>query len=142
MLEDNPDDAALIKTTLKRSGFDFTVKLVSCEEDFVHALDSFAPEFILSDHKLPHFTSIEALKIARRKLPGIPFILVTGTVSEEFAVEIIKSGADDYILKDRLVRLPAAIKFVLQQHKANKEIAAYKYALDQSSIISITDQKE
>jgi len=141
ILEDNPEDAALIKATLKKAGMHFNIKEASSREDFINAIDSFAPEIILSDHQLPQFSSIEALQIARKKLPYVPFILVTGTVCEEFAASIIKEGADDYILKDRMARLPATIEAALNQRKANKEIADYKYALDQAAIVAITDQK-
>ena len=104
-------------------------------------MDSFAPDVIISDHKLPRFYSNQALQIARQKLPYVPFVLVTGTVSEEFAAGIIKEGADDYILKDRMTRLPGAIETAFNQRSAMKEIADYKYALDQTAIVAITDQK-
>ena len=141
ILEDHKDEATLMQLTLKRAGFNFNVKVVSSRKDFIDALDSFVPAIILSDHKLPRFRSNEALKIARQKLPDVVFILVTGTVSEEFAATIIKEGADDYILKDRLARLPAAIEAAVIQRRTSKEIADYKYALDQSAIVAITDQK-
>src|SRR5664279_1609874 len=141
ILEDNADDAALMQVTLKRAGLHFKAKVVSSKKDFTVALDSFAPDVILSDHKLPGFYSNQALKLVREKLPYVPFILVTGTVSEEFAANIIKEGADDYILKDRMARLPAAIEAALNQRKADKEITDYKYALDQSAIVAVTDQK-
>ncbi len=141
ILEDSRDDAALMQVTIKRTGLDFRAKVVNCKKDFVEALDSYSPQVILSDHKLPDFRSNEALKIARQKLPGVAFILVTGTVSEEFAAGIIKEGADDFILKDRMARLPSAVKLALSQRQALKEVTDYKYALDQSAIVAITDQK-
>src|SRR5664279_903238 len=141
ILEDNSDDADLMQLTLRRAGLHFKAKVVSSPEGFTDALDSFRPDVILSDHNLPGFASNQALQIAREKLPFVPFILVTGTVSEEFAASIIKEGADDYILKDRMTRLPAAIETALNQRKADKEIADYKYALDQAAIVAITDQK-
>ncbi len=121
ILEDSRDDAALIQATLKRAGLHFIIKVVAERDGFIDALDSFVPEFILSDHSLPGFSSTQALAIAREKLPHVPFILVTGTVSEEFAANIIKSGADDYILKDRLKRLPVAIGAALKQRRVEKE---------------------
>src|SRR5664279_4182599 len=141
ILEDNSDDADLMQLTLKRAGLHFKAKVVSSPEGFTDALDSFRPDVILSDHNLPGFASNQALEIAREKLAFVAFILVTGTVSEEFASSIIKEGADDYIFKDRIARLPAAIEAALNQRKANKEIADYKYALDQAAIVAITDQK-
>jgi len=141
MLEDSHEDAEIIQRLLKREKMDCEFFLAMDKENFLGALDSFAPEVILSDHSIPQFNSADALTIAREKLPGIPFIMVTGAVSEEFAANIIKQGADDYILKDRMARLPAAIKAALQQRRALKEITDYKYALDQSAIVAITDQK-
>jgi len=69
MLEDRGDDAALMQATLKRSGLDLNIKLVSSRDEFINALDSFIPEIILSDHQIPHFSSTEALQIARQKMP-------------------------------------------------------------------------
>ncbi|HEX2682710.1 MAG TPA: PAS domain S-box protein, partial [Ferruginibacter sp.] len=141
ILEDSPDDAAFMEVTLKRAGLDLNIKIVSSRPEYIKALDSFVPEFILSDHQLPDFISTEALAIARKKYPGVPFILVTGTVSEEFAVEILKAGADDYMLKDRMSRLPLAMEMALKKRKALKELSDYKYALDEFAIVAITDQK-
>jgi PAS domain S-box-containing protein len=120
MLEDSPDDAALIQTTLKRSGHKFNVKVVSERDEFIDALDSFHPEFILSDHRLPTFSSVKALEIARQKLPYVPFILITGAVSDEFASSIIKDGADDYLLKSNLNRLPTAIQQAIEKKQTEK----------------------
>jgi CheY-like chemotaxis protein len=78
ILEDSPDDAALMQITLKRAGLKFRAKVVDSRKDFIDALDSFAPDVIISDHKLPRFYSNQALQIAREKLPYTPFILVTG----------------------------------------------------------------
>ncbi|MDB5276448.1 MAG: hypothetical protein JWR61_1403 [Ferruginibacter sp.] len=141
MLEDNPDDAEIIQRLLKKEKIDCEFCLAMDKAKFLQALDDFSPEVILSDHSIPQFNSSDALKIAREKLPGIPFIMVTGAVSEEFAAGIIKQGADDYILKDRMTRLPAAIRTALFQKRATKEITDYKYALDKSAIVAITDKK-
>lgn len=109
MLEDSSSDAALIKNELKKAGIDFTYVVVDKREEFIQALQDFSPNLILSDHSLPQFNSLEALHICQDHKYADPFILVTGAVSEEFAVKIIKEGADDYILKDNLSRLPSAI---------------------------------
>jgi PAS domain S-box-containing protein len=141
ILEDSASDAELIQRLLKKEKTNYEFNLAMSKEKFLKALDEFSPDVILSDNSLPQFNSAEALKITRQRRPYIPFILVTGTVSEEFAATIIKSGADDYILKDRMARLPAAIEAALKKRRAEKEITDYRYALDESSIVAITDQK-
>ena len=109
MLEDVQDDVGLIERILKKQGIPFVSRRVDTRDEFVEALKDFHPDVILSDHALPQFNSIEALKICQKQSLHIPFILVTGTVSEEFAVSCLKQGADDYVLKSNLVRLPSAI---------------------------------
>jgi signal transduction histidine kinase len=115
MLEDMPDDAGLIERTLTKQQLQFVGKRVDTKEEFVDALNAFVPDVILSDHVLPQFNSLEALSICQRAGLNIPFILVTGTVSEEFAVNCMKQGADDYVLKSNLIRLPSAIQNALRQ---------------------------
>jgi signal transduction histidine kinase len=109
ILEDNPNDAGLTLRALKMSELKYEYRLADNKTDYIKALEEFQPDVILSDHSLPSFTSEEALPIARQLCKKSVFILVTGTVSEEFAVNIIKAGADDYILKSSLMRLPSAI---------------------------------
>jgi signal transduction histidine kinase len=110
LLEDCVDDVGLIDRQLKKEGILFHYKCVDSKDEFIDGLHSFKPDIILSDHSLPQFNSMEALEISRKQgFRHIPFILVTGTVSEEFAVSILKKGASDYILKSNLVKLPTAI---------------------------------
>lgn len=115
MLEDLQDDVGLIERTLNKQGLSFITKRVDTKEEFSEALVSFNPDVILSDHALPQFNSLEALIICQDQGMHVPFILVTGTVSEEFAVSCLKQGADDYVLKSNLVRLPSAIQNALRQ---------------------------
>lgn len=117
MLEDVEDDAGLIVRSIKKGGIDFEMKRVDTRDEFIDAIRHFRPDVILSDHSLPQFNSIEALKICRRVNLPAPFILVTGTVSEEFAVSCLKQGADDYVLKSNLTRLPSAIENALSQRE-------------------------
>jgi signal transduction histidine kinase len=109
ILEDNPGDAGLTLRALKTSGLKFEHRLTDNRTDYIVALQAFKPDVILSDHSLPSFTSEEALPLARAMCKRSAFILVTGTVSEEFAVKILKAGADDYVLKSSLTRLSSAI---------------------------------
>lgn len=141
ILEDSPVDAEIIRRLLAKEITSCKIHLAINKVTFIKALDEFVPDVILSDHSLPKFNSTDALTVARQKLRDVPFIMVTGTVSEEFAVTIIKMGADDYILKDRLARLPGAIKSALEQRRVIKEITDYKYALDAAAIVAITNQK-
>ncbi len=127
MLEDLQDDVGLIERTLNKQGIQFVSKRVDTRDEFVEALESFDPDVILSDHALPQFNSLEALTICRSQHMDVPFILVTGTVSEEFAVSCLKQGADDYVLKSNLVRLPSAIQNALKQrHHEHKRKKAEK----------------
>jgi signal transduction histidine kinase len=130
-IEDSPSDAGLIARELKQSGVDFTIKVVETKNDYSNALKNYKPDVILTDHSLPQFDSIEALSIYNENKLQIPFILITGSVSEEFAIRCIKEGADDYILKNNLIRLPSAIKQALKARqveadkcKANLELEA------------------
>lgn len=119
-LEDIKTDAEIVTSKLKTT-FAFEKLLVNTRIDFENALIQFVPDVILCDHSLPAFNSIEALRIVRERGLRIPFILVTGAVSEEFAVKIIQQGADDYILKDRLERLPNAVLSCLQKYNSEKK---------------------
>jgi signal transduction histidine kinase len=115
MLEDLEEDIGLIEHSLRKEGLEFDSRYADTKDEFVKALAEFDPDVILSDHALPQFNSVEALKICRKDNHNVPFILVTGTVSEEFAVSCLKMGADDYVLKSNLARLPSAITNALKQ---------------------------
>lgn len=121
LLEDLEDDYGLITRSISKSGLHFESKRVDTREEFVNAIRHFGPDVILSDHSLPQFNSIEALKICRRVGLPVPFILVTGTVSEEFAVSCLKQGADDYVLKSNLTRLPSSIENALKQRELREQ---------------------
>jgi len=132
MLEDNPDDAELVYRLLSKEMPHLEFNLAMNEEQFRNALEHFGPDIILADHALPQFSAPEALSIARGSNPGLPFIMVTGSVSEEFAADIIKLGADDYILKDRMKRLPAAIDKAIEKQRAADETRAAQEELRSS----------
>ena len=122
MLEDNSNDTEIIQRTVKKEHPGVVFSVTMTREGFEKGLQEFQPDVILSDNTMPQFSASEALEIAILKKVDIPFILVTGTVSEEFAAGIMKAGADDYILKDRLTRLPAAIDAALHKKKAESDI--------------------
>ncbi|SHE88695.1 hybrid sensor histidine kinase/response regulator [Flavisolibacter ginsengisoli] len=114
-IEDDEEDVALVKLILNKAGISFTQTVISNKQSLLQALQENLPDIILSDHSLPAFNSLEALKLVRQKSIHLPFILVTGNTSEEFAVSLIKAGADDYILKDRMERLPSALWKALEK---------------------------
>src|SRR6478752_1096991 len=124
MLEDHEEDAGLVDRVLRKENMQFRRIRVDTREEFIRAIDNFKPDIILSDHSLPQFNSIEALKICQSKKLDVPCILVTGAVSEEFAVNCLKRGADDYVLKSNLSRLPLAIRYALRQHRyeSNRQV--------------------
>jgi two-component system sensor histidine kinase UhpB len=120
-LEDLPADAELVERVLRKAKFQFEKKVVVDRPEFIRALHEFKPDIILSDHSLPAFNSLEALRITREEGFNAPLILVTATVSEEYAVNVIKEGASDYILKDRLERLPNAVQNALDKCLMERE---------------------
>ena len=121
LLEDSQDDAELIQHVLKRSGLRFNADVASDENEFLAALDNHSYDAVLADNALPQYSSVQALNLIKIRNPYTAFILVTGTVSEEFAVDIIQQGADDYILKSNLARLSSAIKKAIESRKMQKE---------------------
>lgn len=121
-LEDLKTDAEIVERALKKSNLNYELCHAENKEQFIIALDTFKPDMVLSDHSLPGFDSHEALKIVRSQGLDIPFILVTATVSEEYAVTVIKDGASDYILKDRLQRLPNAIEAAVEKYSTEVAI--------------------
>ncbi|MEO6720630.1 MAG: ATP-binding protein [Ferruginibacter sp.] len=124
-LEDSIYDAEFVKRVLKNAGLSFTFKLVDEQDAYQQALVSYQPDLILADHSMFQFNSFEALRLFKEQDLKIPFILVTGTVSEEFAVSILKAGADDYLLKDNLARLPNAILNALEKRSLENERQQY-----------------
>jgi signal transduction histidine kinase len=121
MLEDNPVDAELAGHTLRRGGVRFTHVRVETERDFVHELEENSPDLILSDYALPGFDGYAALEIAKLKAPNTPFIFVTGTMGEEVAIETLKNGATDYVLKHRLARLVPSVHRALREAQERAE---------------------
>lgn len=115
LVEDSPLDAELIEAYLVDGGLEFSLLCVETREDFVAALETHCYDIILADYILPCFNGIAALEIARATCPGVPFIFVSATLGEEVAIETLKSGATDYVLKRRLMRLVPSIERALRE---------------------------
>jgi two-component system cell cycle sensor histidine kinase/response regulator CckA len=120
-LEDDPNDAALVQSTLEAGGIACAITCVQNRDDFVAALERGGIDLILSDFSLPAFDGLSALKIAHAKWPDMPVIFVSGTLGEERAIDSLKSGATDYVLKEHLARLVPAVRRAMQEVEERAE---------------------
>jgi len=132
ILEDTQLDAELLIRELTKAGFVLDADVVDSEEAFSGKLNSQVYDLILSDYALPTWSGGEAFRLVKRSGKDIPFILVTGTLGEEAAVDVIKEGVTDYILKDRLVRLPSAVRRALEEKTAREDRERGRRALHES----------
>ena len=124
ILEDDPNDAEMVRDELDHAGLTFIANCVETEKSFLEALKTFSPDIILSDYDLPFYNGIQALEASRKQCPDVPFILVSGAIAEERAIEILTSGARDYVLKHRMERLVPAVQRALaevKEHEARKK---------------------
>jgi two-component system cell cycle sensor histidine kinase/response regulator CckA len=121
LLEDNSADAKLSLRELARAGFEFDSEIVSTSKGFIEKLQSRRYNLILADYRLPDWTGLDALRWLRSSGYDTPFILVTGTLGDDLAVECIKEGATDYVLKDKLDRLPRACQRALEEAQVRQE---------------------
>lgn len=120
LLEDRLEDAELVLREVKRAGYRLTPTRVDTRQAYLEALEN-TPDIILADYNLPQFTALEALHLLQERQLDIPFIVLTGTISEEAAVEAMRHGAADYLLKDRLSRLGQAIERALHEKNLRDE---------------------
>jgi two-component system, cell cycle sensor histidine kinase and response regulator CckA len=121
LVEDSADDAELILHELQRSGFAPEWQRVQTEPDFLAALAQARPQVVISDYSMPQFNGLRAVQLLREQEADTPFILLSGTVGEEAAVEAMKHGATDYLLKDRIAQLGPAVQQALDQHRFREE---------------------
>lgn len=121
LLEDNAPHAELVEHFLRESGLLFNLTRVETRDGYIEQLELHPPDMILSDYALPSFDGYAALAIAKEKVPNIPFIFVTGTMGEEVAIETLKNGATDYVLKTRLGRLGPAVHRALRESADRRE---------------------
>jgi len=132
MLEDNPTEAKLVELELRNGGIVFELKRVETRNDFISQLEEFKPQVILADFKLPAFTGMEAFGIIKEKGLDVPFIILSGTLGEDLAIEILKAGVTDYILKGNLSRLVPAVNRALADTKFQNERKQAEEALRES----------
>ena len=137
-LEDDRNDVELVRAKLEDEGIVCNIVPVATEADFVKALKDDAFDVILADYRLPSFDGLSALSIARKRSPEVPFIFVSGSMGEELAIETLKEGATDYVLKQRLSRLGPAIRRALEEaeehlerRKAEEEVKKYQEHLEE-----------
>lgn len=130
-LEDVAYDVELLERELKKAGINYVLKRVETKDAFLAALTEFLPDIILADYSLPQFSALEALRLLHQQKNAVPVILVTGSHSEEAAVECMKEGAEDYILKASLTRLPSALQNTLRKKEAERNKEAAELALKQ-----------
>ena len=116
-VEDNMLDAELVAQALRRGGFSAAIVVVQTEKEFVRQLHAHHPDVVIADYNLPQWKGMEALEVLRRESIDIPLILVSGALGDVTAVECIKKGATDYVLKDGIARLPEAIRRALQEKR-------------------------
>jgi PAS domain S-box-containing protein len=128
-VEDEPFDVDLAVFALRKEKLTFEYKTVCTGFDLLNALKDFNPDLVISDYNMPAFNGQQALREVLKFNPELPFILFTGSVNEETAVECIKSGAQDYVIKEHLTRLPFAVKEALEQVRINKEKKASELLL-------------
>ena len=131
-LEDDPHDAELIQRKLKSEGLSFEIVWVDRREAFESALEREVFDLVLTDYNLPDYDGMSALKRAREKQPDLPVIAISGTLGEEEAVECLKAGATDYVLKQRLQRLGAAVRAALDRSRLKREARGAEIRLRES----------
>jgi PAS domain S-box-containing protein len=132
ILEDNPVDSELLENELREAGFVFHSKLVTDSNNYIKALREFCPDIIISDYDLPSFTGAKALDVKKEHASEVPFILVTGAVGEERAIDMLTRGATDYVLKRNLSRIVPAVRRALEElyeHRKRKEAEAQRDSL-------------
>jgi len=137
ILEDELADAELVQRLLTRAGFDLNAVVVDTKASFAENLDISCPDVILADYALPGFSGESALKLAREQCPGVPFIVISGELGDEGAVELLRQGATDYVLKDRPARLPSVIRRALAEVEERARIAQVEAQLYRSQHLAI-----
>lgn len=142
ILEDEVWDAQLAQRLLTDAGLAFVAVVVETRASFVEQMAATRPDLILADYHLPGFSGAEALQIAQERYPDIPVIIWSGVLGDEAAVELIKQGATDYVLKDRPARLPSAIVRALAEADQRARLAQLEDQLLQAQRLASLGQLE
>src|SRR5712691_8557570 len=132
LVEDSLNDAELVLRELTRGGLDFQNRRVETEPDFRRELDEFRPHLVISDFSMPLFSGRSALAIARESRADIPFIFISGTIGENVAVDMMKAGANDYVMKNNLTRLLPALQRELREAQVRRSRRIAEEALRES----------
>jgi sigma-B regulation protein RsbU (phosphoserine phosphatase) len=141
-LEDDPGDVELVQATLEEEGIEFETVVVATREEFSAELEKGDVDLILADFALPAFDGMSALAIVREKHPELPFIFVSGRLGEEAAIESLRNGATDYVLKNRLSRLAPAVNRALSEAQERAELRRAEQGLRESELRRIQLQLE
>lgn len=121
IIEDSEDDAILLVRELRRGGYDLTFERVDTPDAMTAALEQQTWDIVVSDYSMPHFGGFAALELLKKSELDLPFIILSGAIGEEIAVESMRTGAHDYIMKDDLARLIPAIERELREAEVRRE---------------------
>ncbi len=143
LVEDLPSDAELAERELKRQGIHYTLKITDNKEDFLRELEDFQPDLVISDYLLPQFDGMEVIKLTAGYDESVPVLVLTGSMNEETAVECMKAGAWDYVIKEHIKRLGPAVtqvvekkKLLIQHNRMFEELERSERLLKESQAIS------
>ena len=139
ILEDNASDAELVQRELRKTGLDFSALVTHDKGTYLQSLDAFVPDLVLADYSLPGFDGLTALSLARGRYEAVPVVIVSGAIGEETAIETLKAGATDYVLKQRLSRLgPVVTRALLEARRLAETRRAEEELARQQELLSVT----